>query len=949
MANTGARKTILRVLRIAIAVIAVAAIAGGAYSAFTLANGAPAVPDEEEPSTPVDEGDSEGAVINPPPDAEVYDEGMFHTTPPSDHVVTDDDTGITFIDNELIVYVVGGTNEKDFVDFIAGYGGTVVGRIDVVNSYQVRFSSEYTYEQLQELARELENSEMVKDALPNLASYTNEMSITSDPAWNDESEVWGYNAINLPQAWDDVQADSSIVVGVYDNQFFDHEDLDFAALSSQEFDDRKSVSSHGTHVSGTIAAIANEQGSVGVGTGCSLVGYTWFGSSVEDAPDLDSYAALLDEYTFNYGIAYLVGRKNARVVNISASKVGKGGESLTYCATRGNSSARNVLDAAIESNRVFLTALLESHDFVICKAAGNDNNDTYVSIDQPTSIQVNGETLEFNWGYVPYKYASDVYSNQSDLDSHTDDRGDIDSRFDVLGGITDDEVASHIVIVGAAGRTSGTNYYVCNFSNGGYRTDLIAPGEEIYSTVKENGASSYSKKDWSGTSMATPMVSGVAALLYSVDPTFTGDQVKEMIVDTVNGDYRYQDSKFYGSYGMLNAAAAVNEAQAQSASEGTDNEPHERDIVLVLDVSGSMEGEPLDEVKTASKKFAETVFGNDARVSIVTFDSEAQRQIGFTSSQENLDAAVDAMYAGSSTNMYDGLKRANLMLNASQANKRIIVLMSDGEPNVGLVGDELVAYADTIKDGGVIIYTLGFFSGVSEGQKSEPQQLLERIASDGCHYEVTDASDLQFFFGDIADQINGVKYNYIRIACPVDVTVTYNGETLTSVGNNKAMRTSFGTLTFEEAEGVEGAMDAADADPADNTVKVLRLRDGPKYDVKIEGTGNGSMDYVIGFVDDEGEYSDMRRFDNIAITPATKITTAAENTAVTRLDVDENGDGSIDVTYAARANGRGRIVDNGAMVSAGMTLGACAAILLACLVAIAWLAVPGRKLILGTR
>ena len=57
-----------------------------------------------------------------------------------------------------------------------------------------------------------------------------------------------------------------------------------------------------------------------------------------------------------------------------------------------------------------------------------------------------------------------------------------------------------------------------------------------------------------------------------------------------------------------------------------------------------------------------------------------------------------------------------------------------------------------------------------------------------------------FFFDDIADMINGQKYIYIKIACPVDVTVKSGGETLTSEEKALNTRTTFGTLTFEEGE-----------------------------------------------------------------------------------------------------------------------------------------------------
>jgi len=41
---------------------------------------------------------------------------------------------------------------------------------------------------------------------------------------------------------------------------------------------------------------------------------------------------------------------------------------------------------------------------------------------------------------------------------------------------------------------------------------------------------------------------------------------------------------------------------------------------------------------------------------------------------------------------------------------------------------------------------------------------------------VTSADDLIFCFDDIAAQISGTDYVYIRIACPVNVTVKYGDE-----------------------------------------------------------------------------------------------------------------------------------------------------------------------------
>lgn len=89
-------------------------------------------------------------------------------------------------------------------------------------------------------------------------------------------------------------------------------------------------------------------------------------------------------------------------------------------------------------------------------------------------------------------------------------------------------IAENWIEVGATGWQYDERL-VAEFSNYGKRTvDVFAPGVDINSTVPE---SKY--KEEQGTSMAAPVVSGLAALIRSYYPQFTAAQVKKIILDSV--------------------------------------------------------------------------------------------------------------------------------------------------------------------------------------------------------------------------------------------------------------------------------------------------------------------------------------------------------------------------------------------------------------------------------
>lgn len=89
------------------------------------------------------------------------------------------------------------------------------------------------------------------------------------------------------------------------------------------------------------------------------------------------------------------------------------------------------------------------------------------------------------------------------------------------------EIANNFVSIGALNKEYGTNM-VANFSNYATRNvDIYSPGNEIYATIPNN-----KYKYLQGTSMASPNVAGVAALVRSYYPNLTAAQVKQIIMDS---------------------------------------------------------------------------------------------------------------------------------------------------------------------------------------------------------------------------------------------------------------------------------------------------------------------------------------------------------------------------------------------------------------------------------
>ncbi|MDX1651326.1 MAG: S8 family peptidase [Brumimicrobium sp.] len=126
---------------------------------------------------------------------------------------------------------------------------------------------------------------------------------------------------------------------------------------------------------------------------------------------------------------------------------------------------------------------------------------------------------------------------------------------------------THMLTIGASTRKHKEKLPAV-FSNYGQKeVDVFAPGAEIYNTVPNN-----EYQELQGTSMAAPMVTGVAALLKGYFPKLTMEQIRKIILDSAD-DFSETEQQLPGSDemvkfgtlsvtgGVVNVKAAVKMAQ----------------------------------------------------------------------------------------------------------------------------------------------------------------------------------------------------------------------------------------------------------------------------------------------------------------------------------------------------------------------------------------------------
>ena len=340
---------------------------------------------------------------------------------------------------------------------------------------------------------------------------------------------WGAQAMSATDAAAVPIAHAPVTVGVIDTGIDDtHPDLvgrvdtsrsvscGHNGIPSQAYGSWRDDYFHGTHVAGIIAANHNGIGIDGIAPTATLVSIK---ASNDEQLMYPEYVTCGFMWAASHGVD---------IVNNSYSM-----DPWVYWSPSDPEQAAG-LEAATRA-----IAYAQGRGLAVIASAGNDGMDN----DNVTTESV----------------------SPTDLDAPIKDRP-------VKNGVKVPAMVEGVSQVSAAMRTNvetkpeWANLKRADFSNYGKSVDFTAPGQDIYSTVPTAIFSSgYAKT--SGTSMATPHITGIAALIKSVHPGFQGKQITDLMRKQAAMEYTRleapEDGKEFRGYGFINALTTMRRDQPQ--------------------------------------------------------------------------------------------------------------------------------------------------------------------------------------------------------------------------------------------------------------------------------------------------------------------------------------------------------------------------------------------------
>jgi uncharacterized protein YegL len=171
------------------------------------------------------------------------------------------------------------------------------------------------------------------------------------------------------------------------------------------------------------------------------------------------------------------------------------------------------------------------------------------------------------------------------------------------------------------------------------------------------------------------------------------------------------------------------------------------EVVLALDISGSMEGGALEQAKVAAQSFLGGLAFQD-RVAVVTFHNTVDLILPFTQDRAAVEAAIQSLTAGGGTALYQATAESIRLAAGTESSRRAVVLLSDGVDNGSLLTrPEALAPAETL---GVPVFAIGLGADIDREYLQELAQV-----SGGRAAETPSPDGLAQLYQEAAEALRG--------------------------------------------------------------------------------------------------------------------------------------------------------------------------------------------------
>lgn len=191
------------------------------------------------------------------------------------------------------------------------------------------------------------------------------------------------------------------------------------------------------------------------------------------------------------------------------------------------------------------------------------------------------------------------------------------------------------------------------------------------------------------------------------------------------------------------------------------------DVVLIIDRSGSMGTQKMEDAKSAAKGFIDLMDFTKHRVGIVDY-SDSSRSFNLTTDSTSVKNYISTIKASGATATGDAISSAMEMLqNHRDDAQPVIVLLTDGDATVPNTNPYQYALdkANEAKEAGIVFYTIALLEASDNPDTSGPNKLLKEMATTAHHHH--------FVLGSVGlSDIYAAIVQEIGSASAYDVTVS---------------------------------------------------------------------------------------------------------------------------------------------------------------------------------